>query len=278
GWIECVGNADRSCFDLSRHSEATNTKLVAERHLAAPKTVSVVQCVPNKAVIGKTYKKEGAALARYLETLEDAVKFENEVNTSGNLTVEVSGKTYHVTKEMFSVQRTTKSVSVEDFTPSVIEPSFGIGRIMYAVFEHNFSVRQGDEARTFLSLPPHIAPYQCSVLPLSSGAQFEPFVQQISDLLRDCEISHKVDDSSGSIGRRYARTDEIGIPYGITVDFDTLAEPHTATLRDRDSMSQIRASIRELPTIVRSLCSGKITWAEVMNKYQKFEQQEKTSK
>lgn len=57
------------------------------------------------------------------------------------------------------------------------------------------------------------------------------------------DVSHKVDDSSGSIGRRYARTDEIAIPYGITIDFDTLKEPNSATLRERDSMGQVRISV-----------------------------------
>lgn len=57
-------------------------------------------------------------------------------------------------------------------------------------------------------------------------------------------VSHTVDDSSGSIGRRYARTDEIAIPYGITIDFDTLKEPHTVTLRERDSMTQVRIPVR----------------------------------
>ena len=60
------------------------------------------------------------------------------------------------------------------------------------------------------------------------------------------EVSHKVDASSGSIGRRYARTDQIGIPYGITVDFDSLKEPFSATLRERDSMKQIRALVNIL--------------------------------
>ena len=57
------------------------------------------------------------------------------------------------------------------------------------------------------------------------------------------DISHKVDDSSGSIGRRYARTDQIAIPYGITIDFDSIKIPHTATLRERDSTKQIRAPV-----------------------------------
>lgn len=58
-------------------------------------------------------------------------------------------------------------------------------------------------------------------------------------------VSHKVDGSSGSIGKRYARTDEIGVAFGVTIDFDTLNKtPHTATLRDRDSMRQIRAEVK----------------------------------
>lgn len=57
-----------------------------------------------------------------------------------------------------------------------------------------------------------------------------------------------MDDSSGSIGRRYARTDEIAIPYGITIDFDTLKEPNSATLRERDSMGQVRIPVSILST------------------------------
>ena len=56
-------------------------------------------------------------------------------------------------------------------------------------------------------------------------------------------MSNRVDDSSGSIGRRYARTDEIAIPFGITIDFDSLKEPHTATLRERDTMGQVRIPV-----------------------------------
>ena len=66
-----------------------------------------------------------------------------------------------------------------------------------------------------------------------------------AESLTELDISHKVDDSSGSIGRRYARTDEIAIPFGITVDFDTVnKEPHSATLRERNTTRQIRAEVR----------------------------------
>ena len=62
--------------------------------------------------------------------------------------------------------------------------------------------------------------------------------------LKSRGISHKIDDSGGSIGRRYARTDEIGIPFGVTIDFDTV-QSNSATVRERNSMRQIRAKVRE---------------------------------
>ena len=133
----------------------------------------------------------------------------------------------------------------------------------------------------FFSFPATVAPYKCSVLPLSQNQEFMPFVRELcksphNDNVHKCSISvykdrkhhvlplfissllslsaeamtkngvsHKVDDSSGSIGRRYARTDEIGVAFGITIDFDTVNKtPHTATLRDRDSMRQIRAEVQ----------------------------------
>lgn len=85
-----------------------------------------------------------------------------------------------------------------------------------------------------------------------------------------------MDDSSGSIGRRYARTDEIAIPYGITIDFDTLKEPHSVTLRERDSMAQLRIPLNEIASVVRDLAFSKTEWSTVASKYPKFEQQEST--
>lgn len=77
---------------------------------------------------------------------------------------------------------------------------------------------------------------------------FYPILSHAAEALTKNGVSHKVDDSSGSIGRRYARTDEIGVAFGITIDFDTVNKtPHTATLRDRDSMRQIRAEVRKSP-------------------------------
>lgn len=94
--------------------------------------------------------------------------------------------------------------------------------------------------------------------------------------LIDEDISHKIDDMSGSIGRRYIRSDEIGIPFSITVDFDSLKLPNTVTLRERDSKEQIRVPLSEVSTIIRNLSNNKTTWKELSEKYPKFEKQQST--
>nr|XP_006012413.2 PREDICTED: glycine--tRNA ligase [Latimeria chalumnae] len=277
GWIEIVGCADRSCYDLSCHARATKVPLVAEKPLKEPKTVNVVQFEANKGAIGKAYKKDAKLLLEFLSICDECyiTDMEELLSESGEFSVETEGKTFKVTKDMVGVKRFQKTLHVEEIVPNVIEPSFGIGRIMYSVLEHTFHVREGDEQRTYFSFPATVAPYKCSVLPLSQNAEFMPFVRELSEALTKNGVSHKVDDSSGSIGRRYARTDEIGVAFGITIDFDTVNKtPHTATLRDRDSMRQIRAEVSELPIIVRDLANGSMTWGDMEVRYPLFEGQE----
>ncbi|XP_062841429.1 glycine--tRNA ligase [Trichomycterus rosablanca] len=281
GWIEIVGCADRSCYDLTCHARATKVPLVAEKALKEPKVVNVVQFEPNKGAIGKAYKKEAKLVMEFLAVCDECYITDQEklLNENGEFTVETDGKTFKLTKEMVSIKRFQKTLHVEEITPNVIEPSFGIGRIMYSIFEHTFHVREGDEQRTYFSFPAVVAPYKCSVLPLSQNPEFMPFVRELSEAMTKFGVSHKVDDSSGSIGRRYARTDEIGVAFGMTIDFDTVNKtPHTATLRDRDCMRQIRAEVSELPAIVRDLANGTSTWAEIESKYPIFEGQETSKK
>uniref|UniRef100_A0A3B1JEI4 Glycine--tRNA ligase n=1 Tax=Astyanax mexicanus TaxID=7994 RepID=A0A3B1JEI4_ASTMX len=266
GWIEIVGCADRSCYDLLCHARATRVPLVFE---------------PNKGAIGKSYKKEAKLVMEFLAACDECYITDQEtlLTENGEFTIETDGKTFKLTKDMVNIKRFQKTLHVEEVVPNVIEPSFGIGRIMYSIFEHTFRIREGDEQRTFFSFPATVAPYKCSVLPLSQNQEFMPFVRELSESMTKYGVSHKVDDSSGSIGRRYARTDEIGVAFGITIDFDTVNKtPHTATLRDRDSMRQIRAEVQELPEIVRDLANGVTTWAEVESKYPIFEGQETSKK
>uniref|UniRef100_A0A8D3ARQ5 Glycine--tRNA ligase n=1 Tax=Scophthalmus maximus TaxID=52904 RepID=A0A8D3ARQ5_SCOMX len=283
GWIEIVGCADRSCYDLSCHARATKVPLVAEKPLKEPISllVNVVHFEPNKGAIGMAFKKDAKSVLDYLAVCDECYITNQEklLSAAGEFSFEMEGKKFKLTKDMVSVKRFQKTLHVEEIVPNVIEPSFGIGRIMYSIFEHSFQIRQGDEQRTYFSFPATVAPYKCSILPLSQNQEFMPFVSQLSEAMTRNVLSHKVDDSSGSIGRRYARSDEIGVAFGITIDFDTVNKtPHTATLRDRDSMRQIRAEVTELPGMVRDLTNGTLTWAEVESKYPIFEGQETNKK
>lgn len=79
---------------------------------------------------------------------------------------------------------------------------------------------------------------------------------------------------SGSIGRRYVRSDEIGIPFGITIDFESLKMPNTVTLRERDTKEQLRVPMNNISQIIRDLSNGKISWQKLCEKYPKFEKQQ----
>ncbi|EDV97147.1 glycine--tRNA ligase [Drosophila grimshawi] len=279
GWVECVGCADRSAYDLGQHTAATGVRLVAEKRLPAPKTVEVSEIVPNKQALGKTYKKDAKAITEALAklSLDDIKQVETQLASGGQYKLTLpDGATHELDAETIGVKHATKTVHVEEFIPSVVEPSFGIGRIMYSLLEHSFQCREGDEQRCYFTLPPVVAPIKCSILPLSNNAEFQPYTQKLSGALTKAELSHKVDDSSGSIGRRYARTDEIAIPYGITVDFDTLKAPHTVTLRDRNTMKQVRIDLEAVVGVVKDLATTRLTWSQVLQQYPAFEQQETT--
>lgn len=276
GWVECVGCADRSAYDLTQHTKATGIRLAAEKKLSAPKQVEVVEAIANKAAIGKLFKKDAKIIYDVLAAMDTPAleQLESKLKNDGEYLLNTDNGEFKLTSDLVNVKKSQKIFHVEEIIPSVIEPSFGIGRILYSVLEHNFKMREGDEQRTYFSLPASVAPSKCAVLPLSGNAEFQPFVRQLNQELTNVDVSHKVDDSSGSIGRRYARTDELGVPYAITVDFDTLKEPHSVTLRERDSMGQVRLALNEVPVVVRDLSDGKILWANVEAKYPKFEQQE----
>lgn len=277
GWIECVGCADRSAYDLTQHTNATGVRLAAEKKLPAPKSVDVTEAIPNKQILGKAFKKDAKAITDLLAkmSLNEIEIMDKNLNENNSYKLHLdSDVSVTLSRDMVNVKSSTKTVHVEEIIPSVIEPSFGIGRIMYSLLEHRFQMRDGDDARCYFSLPPVVAPLKCSVLPLSNNQDFIPYIKKISTMLTRLDVSHKVDDSSGSIGRRYARTDEIAIPYGITIDFDTLKEPYSVTLRERDTMGQVRISLEEIGNVVRDLAYGKIEWSEIESKYPKFEQQE----
>ena len=144
--------------------------------------------------------------------------------------------------------------SGEHYIPFVIEPSLGADRVTLAFLVDAYDEevvgqdKNGkDDVRTVLRLHPALAPFKCAVLPLSK--KLGPAAQEIQQMLaKDFMVDY---DEAGSIGKRYRRQDEIGTPYCVTVDFETVgdgekAADHCVTVRDRDTMEQVRLPIDQL--------------------------------
>lgn len=265
GWIECVGIADRSCYDLTQHTRASNDTLVAWESYDAPRQKEVLEAKPNKAAIGKVLRGDAKDLYPYLEKLsqEQLASLQAEL-ASGEAKVAVSkDKTITLTPELITVEKVQKKVSGENIAPHVIEPSFGIGRIVYSILEQSYYVREGDEQRGVLALAPQISPVKCSVLPLLHKPELQAYVPKLVASLKSAGLSNKVDTTGQSIGRRYARTDEIGIPFAITIDYQTV-DDGTVTVRERDTTQQIRVPLAEVPQVLRSILDGVTTWQALL--------------
>ncbi len=137
----------------------------------------------------------------------------------------------------------TDPVTNEKYVPYCIEPSLGVDRVLLAFLCNGFETEQIDEkdSRTVLKLHPALAPFKCAVLPLTKKLK-DKALEVYGILAKNFMVDY---DEAGSIGKRYRRQDEIGTPYCITIDFDTL-EDGTVTVRDRDTMEQVRISVDEL--------------------------------
>ncbi|MBI2484571.1 glycine--tRNA ligase [Candidatus Uhrbacteria bacterium] len=153
--------------------------------------------------------------------------------------------------------RYTDPVSGEKYLPHVIEPTFGIDRTVLVTMleayheEEAPTAEEGESAtRVVLKFPKSLAPFKVAVLPLSKKEELSVVSKGVLDLLTPyfaCDY-----DETQSIGRRYRRQDEIGTPYCVTVDFDSLND-HAVTVRDRDSMKQERVPITDLVTYLTPL-------------------------
>jgi glycyl-tRNA synthetase len=246
GWVEIAGHAYRTDYDLSRHSAFSGQELRAFKAYEKPRVERVLKIVPNEARIREEFgEKHKAILEALMGARPEDVKGSIEAKGYFEALGERIGPE-HVSFRTVEVKETGRR-----FIPHVVEPSFGLERIMYAVLEYSYS-KKGD--RIVLRLPRRIAPIQAVVLPLVNRGDLEAKAKSIWRALLEAGLDAEYDDS-GSIGRRYARADEIGVPIAITVDQRSLIDD-TVTLRERDSWRQIRVRADEVPARLRGYFSG----------------------
>jgi len=251
---------------LPKFEEVQDTPLIIDDGTKIFKLTAIdalrSKIIPNKliayylSILSEFYEKTGIDMNqtrfRKLSDQEKAfyatIAFDFEVKTSLGW-LELVACNYRSNYDLSQHSKISKEkmelmdpVTNEKVLPHVFELSLGIDRSIYSILEHSFA-EDYENNRVILKLKPYIAPLLGAILPLVKKPELEEIAKNIYfSLKKDFDIYY---DGSGSIGRRYRRLEEIGVPYAITVDYDTLKDS-TVTIRYRDNMEQKRIQIKEL--------------------------------
>lgn len=219
-WLEITGLADRGDYDLTTHNR--NNEFYVKK---SDTKIKKYNLKPNTKKIFELYDKE------------TAIKKINECKLFAKTTILEFEDLANINKEHYLIEEYN---DYEYIIPHVIEPSLGIDRIFYTMICHNLFLRD-DGKRPYLVIPKIIQLYDFALAQLSNNKSLLDKLKEYSLILKKYKIYY--DMSNTSIGKRYTRTDELGIQYTITIDFDTLKDD-TVTIRNCKDMSQIRCSIK----------------------------------
>ncbi|MDY6780899.1 MAG: glycine--tRNA ligase, partial [Halobacteria archaeon] len=258
GWIEVNGVADRSTYDLEKHAEHSGEEMGVFEEYDEPVVREETVVDPDMGELGPRFKDKAGDVADALRGLAD----ENpEAFEDDTVTVEVDGEEHEVDTDVTGFERREVRETGENVLPQVIEPSYGVDRIVYSVIEHSYDTDRPESSdeedeRTVLRIPPEVAPVDAAVFPLVSKDGLDEKAREVDDELRSEGLKVEYDDS-GAIGRRYRRQDETGTPFTVTVDYDTL-EDGTVTVRDRDTTEQKRVDIDDLAEVLHDLINGEM--------------------
>ncbi|HET7323102.1 MAG TPA: glycine--tRNA ligase [Halococcus sp.] len=251
-WIEITGFSDRGTYDLSKHDEHSDEDFTVFKPYDEPETIERPTVDPDMSVLGPEFGEQAGDIADELEVLagRDPSAFDGE-----EVEVEIGDETYTIPTEATGFGIREETITGEHITPRVIEPSFGVGRVLYTVLDHTYREDEIEgESRSYLSLPAELAPTFVGVFPLMDKDGLGERAREVAADLREAGFSVTYDDS-GNIGRRYRRQDEIGTPYCVTVDYESL-EDETVTLRERDSTEQTRIALSDLSERLGTLRAG----------------------
>ncbi len=248
GWTEIVGIADRGNWDLSRHAQFSGEDLTHFKKYDQPRETEVEKIQPNSKALGPAFKGKAKAISEAISALPpSAIK-------DGKLKVTVDGEEIELGNEYFEVIKRVEKVTGDRVIPHVIEPSHGLDRIFYSVLEHAYEYDEKEDY-VVMHLAPAVAPIKVGVFPLMEKDGLDDLAKKIYENVHTSRVEAYY-DGSGTIGRRYARMDEVGTPWCITVDYDSLKD-NTVTIRDRDTKDQKRIQVAEISRIVDDLLAGK---------------------
>ncbi|MCC6013307.1 MAG: glycine--tRNA ligase [Candidatus Verstraetearchaeota archaeon] len=248
GWVEVSGHAYRTDYDLSRHQIYSGQDLRVFRRFTTPKKEYRIIAIPKIDIITKNIKNN-EIIAKIISIIKSkkAEELKKELE-KGNIIID----NIEIKPEFVEFKTEEITITGEHFIPHVSEPSFGTERLVYVAMEYAY--REKDN-RVILSLPKDIAPIKVAVFPLVNKNGLREKAIEVYNLIKSKGFIVEFDDD-GSIGRRYARADEIGIPLAITIDYKTM-EDNTVTVRNRDTWEQERISISDIIEYLNNFFSSK---------------------
>jgi glycyl-tRNA synthetase len=253
GWVEVSGHADRSDYDLKSHMEHSGADMRVFKEYEKPIEKEELTAKPVMVKLGPIFKNEAAKVAELLAKV-DVEELDASLKKNGYFML---GK-FKLLPEHVNIQRKKTVERGKHFIPHVVEPSLGSDRLLYVALEYAYQVK---EDRVVLSFPRAIAPVQVGVYPLMNKDGLTEKAIGLRKMLVNEGFLVEYDES-GSIGRRYARADEIGAQLGITIDYDTLGND-TVTVRDRDSWKQVRTKIDDLSKLLHQYFENKISFDQL---------------
>ncbi|MCL2156947.1 MAG: glycine--tRNA ligase [Methanobrevibacter sp.] len=245
GWVEIIGIADRGDYDLKSHSKHSNEELKIFIQYDKAQKVAKTIIKLNMSKFGPSFKGDAPKVKNFLENLEsdEILAMKEEIDKNGKYILKLDSN-YEILREHVDFEDIEEEISGKKVIPHIIEPSFGIDRILYCLLLHSFHVAREDEDKDYFKLANGIAPIQLGVFPLMNKKELNEIAIEITENLRSSGFTVNY-DTSGTIGKRYARSDEIGTPIAITVDYDSL-DDKKVTIRNRDSENQERIQIANL--------------------------------
>ncbi len=253
GWMEIAGHAYRTDFDLSAHIKYSGVDLSIFKPYVRPVEKTTTVIVPNESILGpllrdKTKTVVSALVSSTAEEVKKAFEKTGQYEVQG----------FKVLPSHVHFEERTVREAGRRFVPHVVEPSYGAERIVYSTLEYSYN-RVKD--RVVLRLPVDLAPTQVMVFPLMAKDGLSEIAAEIQDTLLGQGFEVEYDDG-GTIGRRYARADEVGVPLTVTVDYQT-KENGTVTLRDRDSWNQVRNEWKAIPELMRQFFQGNLSFSQL---------------
>jgi glycyl-tRNA synthetase len=257
GWLEVSGHAYRTDYDLSRHMKYSGQDLRVFKQLPEPVVVEKKIVVVDPRWLGQTFRAKAKEIMAKLREL-DGEEAERMLREKGKLVVD--GVEIPADKVKIFVKK--EKITGKKFLPHVAEPSFGVERLLFVTLDHAYSEREG---RVVLRIPRRLAPVKAAVFPLTRDERLTSIARSLWWRLLDSGLYAFYDDD-GSIGRRYARVDEIGVPAAVTVDYQVL-EDNTVTIRDRDTWKQARIPLDKVVEAVHDFIERNMSLEELAAAY-----------